>query len=111
MSTRAKHILTILGGLYHDFDGYSRAMTALFESKGWEVESTYDLDVLTRLNTTDCQIVLSYTCLSPNRPEQEQPTPFRLTNEQIDGLAGWVQNGGAFLAAHCATVVGESNPE
>jgi uncharacterized protein len=111
MNTRAKRILTILGGLYHDFDGYSRAMTELFETEGWEVESTYDLDVLTRLDATNCQMVLSYTCLSPNRAGQEQPTPACLTDAQIHGIRNWVQNGGALLAAHCATVLGESNPE
>jgi len=86
-------------------------MTSLFEAEDWTVEATYDLDVLTRLDATGCKVVLSYTCLSKNGPEQEQATPERLTDEQVRGLASWVQNGGALLAAHSATVIGESNPE
>jgi len=111
MHVRAKHMLIILGGLYHDFDGFALAMMSLFKEDGWTVEATYDLDVLTRLDAAGCQMVLSYTCLSKNGPEQEEATPERLTEEQVRGLASWVQNGGALLAAHCATVIGESSPE
>jgi len=111
MNTRAKYILIILGGLYHDFDGFARAMKLLFEADDWSVEATYDLDVLTRLDKKECQVVLSYTCLSKNSPEQETSTPERLTDEQVHGLAGWVQHGGGLLAVHCATVIGESNSD
>ena len=111
MKTRAKRILIILGGRYHDFDGFVAAMRTLFESESWEVEATHDLDVLTRLDTANCRIVFSYTCFSKNTPEQEAPTPEKLTDEQVRGLADWVQNGGALLAIHCATVLGESGPE
>jgi type 1 glutamine amidotransferase len=111
MNTHATRILIILGGLYHDFDGFARAMKSLFEANHWSVEATYDLDVLTRLHNANCQVVLSYTCLSKNIPEQETPTPERLTNEQVRGLAGWVHHGGGLLAAHCATVIGESDPD
>jgi type 1 glutamine amidotransferase len=106
-----KRLLILLGGLYHDFDGFARAMTSLFATEGWSVETTYDLDVLTHLDKANYQVVLSYTCLSKNRPEQEKATPERLTEEQVRGLVGWVQNGGALLAAHCGTVVGESHPD
>ena len=111
MDTRTKHMLILLGGLHHDFDGFGRAMKPVFETDDWSVESTYDLDVLTRLDEADYQVVLSYTCLSKNIPEQEKPTPERLTDEQIHGLSGWVQQGGGLLAVHCATVIGESNPD
>lgn len=111
MSARTKRILIILGGLYHDFDGFACAMASLFEAEGWTVEATYDLDVLKRLDSVGCQVVLSYTCLSKNGPEQEKATPERLTGEQVSALAGWVQSGGALLALHCATVLGESGPE
>lgn len=106
-----KRLLILLGGLYHDFDGFARAMTSLFETEGWSVEATYDLDVLTCLDRANYQVVLTYTCLSKSRPEQEKATPERLTEEQVRGLMGWVQNGGALLAAHCGTVIGESHPD
>ena len=111
MNTRAKHMLIILGGLYHDFDGFARAMQSLFEANDWSVEATYDLDVLKRLDKADYQVVLSFTCFSKNTPEQKVPTPERLTDEQVRGLAGWVQHGGGLLAVHCATVIGESDQE
>jgi len=106
-----KRMLIILGGRYHDFDGFARTMKSLFEAHDWAVEATYELDVLTHLDRANYQLVLSYTCLSKNAPEQETPTPERLTDEQVHGLAGWVQNGGALLAVHCATVVGDSNSD
>ena len=111
MDARVKRMLIILGGLYHDFDGFARAMKSLFETEQWSIETTYDLDVLTRLDHADYQVILSYTCFSKNTPGQEKPTPERLTDEQVSGLANWVQHGGGLLAAHCATVVGESNPD
>src|ERR1051325_3595967 len=111
MSHHAKRILILLGGRYHDFDGFARAMAPIYEAEGWPVEATYDLDVLTCLDKAGCEIVLSYTCFSKNEPDQAERTPERLTDEQVRGLADWVQTGGALLAAHCATVVGESGPE
>lgn len=111
MPLRRKRILILLGGLYHDFDGFAGAMTSLFEAEGCSVEATYDLDVLTRLDQAACQLVLGYTCLSKNQPGQASATPDRLTGAQVSGLAGWVENGGALLAVHCATVVGDSGPE
>lgn len=111
MNTHTKHMLIILGGLYHDFDGFARAMKSLFEADDWSVEAIYDLDILTRLDSTEYQVMLSYTCLSKNTPEQETPTPERLTDEQIRGLTSWVQHGGGLSAVHCATVIGESNSE
>ena len=111
MSNHAKRILILLGGRYHDFDGFARAMAPIYEAEGWPIEATYDLDVLTCLDKVGCEIVLVYTCFSKNEPDQAERTPERLTDEQVRGLADWVQKGGALLAAHCATVVGESGPE
>jgi type 1 glutamine amidotransferase len=110
MGERMK-MLILLGGLHHDFDGFARTMKSLFEANDWSVETTYDLDVLMRLEKTDYQVVLSYTCLAKNTAGQEKPTPERLTDEQIHALGNWVQQGGGLLAAHCATAIGESNPE
>ena len=109
MNTRTKRMLIILGGRYHNFNGFARVMQSLFEAKDWSVEATYELDILARLDLADYQVALSYTCLSKNTPEQEIPTPDKLTDEQVLGLTGWVQNGGGLLAVHCATVIGEAN--
>jgi len=45
-----KRILIVLGGVWHDFVGFVAAMTPVFEAAGHTIESTYDRDVLTRLN-------------------------------------------------------------
>ena len=111
MNKHTKRMLIILGGRYHDFDGFARDISSLFEANGWLVEATYDLDVLTRLDAEGCQIILSYTCFSKNDPQQAEPTPGRMTDQQISGLTDWVQNGGGLLAVHSATVMGDSGPE
>ncbi len=109
MTLSGKRILILLGGQWHDFDGFAAAMHSLLEPRGVQVEATYDLDSLLHLDEEQYDVVLSYTCLSP-RKEGTNPTgPERLTDAQIDGLAGWVRRGGAFLALHAATVIGESD--
>ncbi len=86
-------------------------MVSLFEPEGYIVEATYDLETLTRLGQLDYQLVLSYTCLAKHRPGQNDSGPEKLTDEQIAGLVQWVRAGGALLAAHCATVIGDSGAE
>ncbi len=103
------HALVFLGGQYHDFDGFGAAMQRLFEPEGASVEPTYDLDRLTRLDLAECQLVISYTCLTKNRPEGALPEPEKLTEPQIAGLTRWVRAGGGLLAVHSATVMGDSD--
>ncbi len=109
MALNGKRILILLGGQWHDFDGFAGAMKSLLEPRGVQTEATYDLDRLLHLEENQYDIVLSYTCLSA-RKEGNNPTgPERLTDAQVDGLASWVRQGGALLAAHAATVIGESD--
>lgn len=108
MSPDRKSVLILLGGTYHDFEGFHASLKSVFEALGWQVRATYDLDILARLVETGCDLVLSYTCLTER--QGEMPTPERLTDEQVAGLASWVQAGGAFLAVHAATVTGDSHP-
>jgi type 1 glutamine amidotransferase len=109
MTSNGKSILILLGGLWHDFDGFASAMQSLLEPHGFRVEATYDLDRLLRLEENHYDVVISYTCFSPHREGYNDVSPEKLTNAQIDGLASWVRNGGALLAAHAATVIGESD--
>lgn len=103
-----RRILMVLGGEWHDFDGFSVAMTPVLESAGHSVERTYDLGALTQLDPR-CNIVLLYTCLGgqprPDRRTAPGPTP-----AQADALAEWVRAGGGLLAAHAATVISETSP-
>ena len=110
MTLSGKRVLILLGGQWHDFDGFAGAMQSLLEPHGLETEATYDLDRLLRLQENRYNIVLSYTCLSPRKEGNNPNGPERLTNAQIESLANWVRRGGALLAAHAATVVGESDP-
>ena len=102
-------ILILLGGMWHDFDGFTQAMKPVFEANGYRVESTYNLDVLEHLEEAGYDLIISYTCFSKHRPGYDDAGPEGLTDGQVDGLTRWVQNGGALLGAHAATVTGDSN--
>jgi type 1 glutamine amidotransferase len=109
LNARRKSVLILLGGMWHDFDGYASAMQPVFEALGYRVESTYDVEVLRRLEQAGCDLLLSYTCLSKHRQGYADNGPEAFTDDQVSGLTRWVQQGGALLAAHAATVTGDSN--
>jgi len=106
----AKRVLLILGGMYHDFEGFAAAMRLLIEGAGYAIDPTYDLDLLTQLDRSDYDLVMSYTSLSPHREGHEDTSPETLTDDQVRGLTSWVSTGGALLAVHGATVSGIPNP-
>ena len=103
-----RHILIVLGGVLHDFDGFSAATKPVLEAAGHNVEVTYDLDTLTRLDEGRYDVGLLYTCLGVPREDDSEPEMY--TDAQVSALANWVRNGGALLAAHAATVAGQANP-
>lgn len=105
---KKKHVLILLGGTWHDFDGFARSMRPLFESDGWEVECSYDLERLTLLDQQAPDLLLHYTCFTPPVEGQKQPTPEGLSLAQTDGLCRWVREGGAFLSAHASSARGNS---
>lgn len=109
MTSNKKNILILLGGLWHDFDGFASAMQTLLEPHDFQVDASYDLDTLLHLDENRYDVVISYTCFSPHREGFNDITPEKLTDAQIDGLTNWIRKGGALLAAHSATVLGESN--
>jgi type 1 glutamine amidotransferase len=107
----AKRILLILGGMYHDFEGFAAAMRLVIEGAGGALDATYDLDLLTQLDRSDYDLVMSYTSLSRHREGHEDTTPETLSDDQVHGLIHWVNTGGAFLAVHSATVSAVPNPD
>ena len=104
-----KRILLLLGGTYHDFDGFANAITPVFRKNGYDVEATYDPEALMCLDKNRLDIVVMYTCLGGTK--QDDKTGEDLTAAQTESLVKWVQDGGGLLAAHAATVIGESNSE
>jgi hypothetical protein len=103
-----KDILLLLGGTWHDFEGFSCTMKSLLESAGFCVHVTYDFEILTHLNELDYDLLLSYTCLGA--PEVENSNaPVKFSEAQISALVQWVECGGSFLAVHAATVIGDSS--
>jgi type 1 glutamine amidotransferase len=104
-------ILILLGGQWHDFEGFASALRPILEAAGYALEISYDLEVLTRLAGMDCDLLLSYTCLSGS-PEGGAPgSPTGFSRAQVKALVRWVRSGKALLAAHAATVVGDSYPD
>ena len=110
MTSKKKSVLILLGGMWHDFNGYVNAIRPVFEADGYRVDSIYDLDVLKRLDQTDCDLLISYTCFSKHTRGTVDTSPEKLDDDQVSGLLRWVQQGGALLGAHAATVTGDSNP-
>jgi type 1 glutamine amidotransferase len=110
MTLSGKRVLILLGGQWHDFEGFANAMQTLLEQHGWQVQATYDLDRLLHLAENQLDVVLSYTCFTSDEGRSSQPSPDRLTQAQLDGLTSWVRGGGGLLAAHAATVIGASDP-
>ena len=88
-----------------------RNVRPLLEGAGCVVELTYDLNRLTQLDQSGVDLIISYTSLGKHREGYNDTGPEIMTLEQIRGLRRWVQAGGGLLAAHCATVLGDSDPE
>ncbi len=102
--------MILLGGMWHDFEGFASVMQPVFEAAGCQVDATYDLDVLRSLDRVGCDLVLMYTCLSKHRQDTDDSGPEKMTGDQISGLRRWVRQGGGLLAVHAATVIGDSSP-
>lgn len=103
-----KKVLILLGGSWHDFTGFTLSIKQLLPD--WDVEGTYDLDRLFGLKEEQPDLVISDTCLSRYNDGREETGPFLLSDAQITALTDWVREGGAFLAYHSATALGNSNP-
>ena len=106
-----KRALILLGGMWHDFEGFSNNIRPVFEAAGWQMEATYDLDRLTGLEGENFDMVLAYTCFAKHGEGLDNSGPEKMSAPQIKALTKWVRKGGALLAAHSAAVLGHSSPE
>jgi type 1 glutamine amidotransferase len=104
-----KRILLLLGGIWHDFEGYTTALETLLSPEGWSIEPVYQMEKLTTLKEDNCDLVISYTCLGKHREGYNDTGPLGLTDEQITALSEWVRDGGKLLGIHSATVLGDSS--
>lgn len=104
------NILILIGGQWHDFEGFAATMKAVLEGKGYSLDVTYDFESLTHLNEMNCDLLLSYTCLTEPPAGEIPDSPTKFSDTQVKALVRWVQSGGALLAAHAATVVDDSAP-
>lgn len=105
-----KRALLLLGGSWHDFDGFSKWFCDFLNPKGWEVETTYDLNRLLQLEEKNYDLVASYTCFSANPDQENGKGSGMMEAAQVAAIYNWVRKGGAFYAVHSAVVLGETNP-
>ncbi len=103
-------VLLLLGGEWHDFTGFASFLGALVEPEGWLLETAFGLERLNGLADAPCDLVVGYTCFTRDPHWKGPRGPAGMTDRQVKALADWVGGGGAFLAAHAATVAGESGP-
>ena len=106
-----QRILIVLGGAYHDFEGFAATIGPVLGAAGHTVEATYNLDRLLRLSGDHYDVVLMYTCIGARRDEggEAETELQRFADAQIAGLVDWVQAGGSLLAVHAATVAGQTS--
>jgi type 1 glutamine amidotransferase len=104
-----KKALLLLGGIWHDFEGFQKSIVDLLEPGGWEIEATYQMERLHRLEHDQVDLLISYTCLGKHREGYDDSGPEGLSQEQIAAWTNWVQQGGGVLAVHSATVLGTSD--
>ena len=104
-----KSITILVGGTFHDFEGFGEVMASFLGAAGYEVDVTWDADVLCHLAARDPDIVMLYTCLGGSRDGDVEGTDF--TAQQTSSLVDWVRGGGALLALHASTVTGPDNRE
>jgi type 1 glutamine amidotransferase len=107
---RSKRALILLGGTWHDFDGFAKSMKQILEPEGWIVDATYDFEHMRQLDKKEYNLVVSYTCFSKQDWKGDPNVAEGFSDEQFNSLVKWVRSGGLFLASHAATIPGKTNP-
>jgi len=100
--------LLLLGGTWHNFDGFAGWVTPLLQEFGRMVDGSFSPSALTHLKDSSYDLVILYTCYSA-RQEDGSPAVALLTDDQAVFLAEWLARGGAMLALHAATVSASSS--
>lgn len=100
------NVLLVLGGTWHDFDGFADAFQSTLAGNDITIEATYDLDSLCHLEAKAIDLVALYTCLGGSN--QHGKIGEDMGAGQVEALAQWVEAGGRLLGIHAATVMGEA---
>jgi type 1 glutamine amidotransferase len=88
-------IQLILGGTWHNFEGFSSRMTSWLTPAGFVVGARYGLTPFESPDSFDCGTLVLFTCFDA----QALDGP---TDAQIEALCSWVDAGGGLLAIHSA---------
>lgn len=95
-------IRLILGGTWHNFDGFSSSMSSLLTPAGFDLDARFDLDTVHSRDSFDCGTVVLFTCFDAGAPDG-------FTDAQIDALCSWVNAGGGLLAIHSVATAARHN--
>jgi hypothetical protein len=94
-------VLALVGGAWHDFDGFLRRLRPWLGHSGFSVRDSRDASDLGSLDGS-CRIVVLYTCLDGSDPAPDAPA-------RTHSLSQWVSRGGGLLAIHSATVAARTD--
>ena len=98
MAEVGKNMLLLLGGIYHDFEGFRESMAPFFQQQGYNVHVTYDFDALVEPTLAEVEVIVLNTCLGGPRPQG--PWAADLNTAQTASLVNWVQAGGGLLGGY-----------
>ncbi|MEN6478191.1 MAG: ThuA domain-containing protein [Anaerolineales bacterium] len=99
-----KRALLLLGGTWHDFEGFRQRFTPLLNGAGYAVEPTYEMQTVLDLAHEDIDLVVQYTSFGVHERFPDAAPGF--TPEQALALSDWVSAGGRLLGVHGASVIG-----
>ncbi|MBI1294426.1 hypothetical protein GC175_05665 [bacterium] len=99
----------LLGGNWHDFDGFAETFRTYFSPEEASITAGYDANTLLTLAEDGVDLVVLYTCLGGSNQhgriaEDRRP-------DQDRALCDWVYGGGRLLALHASLAMNEDNAD
>ncbi|MBD3344071.1 MAG: hypothetical protein GF401_03310 [Chitinivibrionales bacterium] len=102
-----KNILLVLGGAWHDFDGFESTIVPFLRKQRYHIEVTGDHTCFTELHNSSFDAVLLYTSLG--NAFDGKRIGKDLKPAQTKALRKWVQSGKGLLGVHGASISGKRN--
>lgn len=100
----SRNVLMLLGGAYHDFEGYKQSAEPVFGDAGYVVQATYEADDLLNLGENYAAVVVYTSLGGVTDPKGNVGTD--LNEGHIEALVRYVTQGGGLFGVHSATVNG-----